>query len=102
MSENQEAEEIKSQPKGVKLLKPASFRVREAAEGVLSYIMDHVGAFPSPCGPASCSSLLDEDILMEFLAEEDQVILETINIRNYLLNQTFSDAKQESFTSEIV
>ena len=35
--------------------------------------MDHVGAFPSPCGPASCSSLLDEDILMEFLAEEDQV-----------------------------
>lgn len=32
------------------------------------------GAFPSPCGPASSSSLLDEAILMEFLAEEDQVV----------------------------
>jgi hypothetical protein len=49
--------------------------VQDAAEGVLSYIMEHVGAFPSPCGPASSSSLLDEDILMEFLAEDDQVVL---------------------------
>ena len=64
---------IKSKPKGEKSLRPASFRVREAAEGVLSYIMDHVGAFPSPCGPASSSSLLDEDILMEFLPEDIQV-----------------------------
>jgi hypothetical protein len=73
VSESQDSEEIKSQPKGEKTLRPASFRVREAAEGVLSYIMDHVGAFPSPCGPASSSSLLDEDILMEYLPEDIQV-----------------------------
>ena len=84
-SENQDVTtEVISQPKGEKSLKPASFRVREAAESVLSCIMEHVGAFPSPCGPASSSSLIDEDILMEFLPEDEQVILdicrETIKI----------------------
>lgn len=76
-NENHEqlVEDVKILPKGEKILRPASFRVREAAEGLLSCIMDNVGAFPSPCGPASCSALMDEDILMEFLPEDDQVAL---------------------------
>lgn len=51
--------------KGQKELKPVSFRVREAAEGLLTVIMEHLGAFPSPCGPASLSSLLDEEWVLD-------------------------------------
>ena len=50
--------------KADKPLRPASMRVREAAESVLSVVLDHAGSFPSPCGPESLSSLLDEELLL--------------------------------------
>ncbi|EDO46845.1 predicted protein [Nematostella vectensis] len=49
-----------------KELKPVSFRVRAAAEGLLTCIMEHVGAFPPPCGPVALSSLLDEEALLAY------------------------------------
>lgn len=63
----------KSQPKksdvpklkGDKELKPASMRVKDAAEAVLSCMLDHVGYFPPPCGPQNLSSLLDEKSLLQ-------------------------------------
>ncbi|XP_035223369.1 ral GTPase-activating protein subunit beta-like isoform X3 [Stegodyphus dumicola] len=63
----------KSQPKrsdppkykGDKDLKPASMRVRDAAEAVLACMLDHVGYFPPPCGPQNLSSLLDEKALLQ-------------------------------------
>ncbi|XP_054710281.1 ral GTPase-activating protein subunit beta-like isoform X3 [Uloborus diversus] len=63
----------KSQPKksdppklkGDKELKPASLRVKDAAEAVLACMLDHVGCFPPPCGPQNLSSLLDEKTLIQ-------------------------------------
>ncbi|XP_078001249.1 ral GTPase-activating protein subunit beta-like [Glandiceps talaboti] len=46
--------------------KPASLRVREAAELVRGYIMDHLGYFPPPCGPSAITSLLNEDSLLKY------------------------------------
>ncbi|XP_015763600.1 PREDICTED: ral GTPase-activating protein subunit beta-like, partial [Acropora digitifera] len=60
-SKSRESPNVSSQ----KELKPVSFRVREAAEGLLTVIMEHLGAFPSPCGPASLSSLLDEEWVLD-------------------------------------
>eukprot|EP00794_Sanderia_malayensis_P019837 gene19837-21779_t len=58
--------------KGEKELKPASFRVREAAEGVLAYIMEQTGNFPTPSGPASLSTLLDEERLLTKAVNKDR------------------------------
>ncbi|XP_063064371.1 ral GTPase-activating protein subunit beta-like [Engraulis encrasicolus] len=52
--------------KGEKLLSPASLRVKDAAEATLSCIMQVLGAFPSPSGPASTCSLLNEDWLIRY------------------------------------
>ncbi|XP_064621956.1 ral GTPase-activating protein subunit beta-like isoform X2 [Lineus longissimus] len=52
--------------KGEKELMPASMRVRDAAELVLTTIMEQVGSFPPPCGPESPYSLLDEDSLLRY------------------------------------
>ncbi|XP_041953413.1 ral GTPase-activating protein subunit beta-like isoform X4 [Alosa sapidissima] len=52
--------------KGEKVLSPASLRVKDAAEATLSCIMQVLGAFPSPSGPASTCSLLNEDWLMRY------------------------------------
>ncbi|XP_017782958.1 PREDICTED: ral GTPase-activating protein subunit beta isoform X2 [Nicrophorus vespilloides] len=46
-------------------LKPASMRVRDAAENLLTYILEQVGYFPNECGPESISSLLDEASLLQ-------------------------------------
>ncbi|XP_055299218.1 ral GTPase-activating protein subunit beta isoform X4 [Sitodiplosis mosellana] len=43
-----------------KELKPVSMRVREAAETMLTLVLEQVGFFPNECGPQSVSSLLDE------------------------------------------
>merc|ERR1719394_305040 len=43
-----------------KELSPASRRVRDAAEHLLSVVLEQVGYFPSSCGAESLSSLLDE------------------------------------------
>uniref|UniRef100_W8AXX1 Ral GTPase-activating protein subunit beta n=1 Tax=Ceratitis capitata TaxID=7213 RepID=W8AXX1_CERCA len=51
--------------KDEKELKPASMRVRDAAESLLTIILEQVGYFPSECGPESISSLLDEVALMK-------------------------------------
>ncbi|XP_064603525.1 ral GTPase-activating protein subunit beta-like isoform X2 [Liolophura sinensis] len=51
--------------KGDKQLMPASMRVKDAAEAVLTCIIDQVGAFPPPCGPESLFSLLDEKALLK-------------------------------------
>ncbi|XP_049826190.1 ral GTPase-activating protein subunit beta isoform X3 [Aethina tumida] len=48
-----------------KELKPASMRVRDAAENLLTYILEQVGYFPNECGPESISSLLDEVSLLQ-------------------------------------
>lgn len=45
--------------------KPASMRVRDAAENLLNIILEQVGYFPSPCGPESCSCLLEEVSLLK-------------------------------------
>lgn len=51
-----------------KELKPASMRVRDAAEQLLACIMEHVGHFPAECGPESLGSLLDETTLLRHCA----------------------------------
>ncbi|CAG9819469.1 unnamed protein product [Phaedon cochleariae] len=48
-----------------KELKPASMRVRDAAENLLTCILEQVSYFPSECGPESISSLLDELSLLK-------------------------------------
>ncbi|KAL2103252.1 hypothetical protein ACEWY4_000120 [Coilia grayii] len=52
--------------KGEKVPSPASLRVKDAAEATLSCIMQVLGAFPSPSGPASTCSLLNEDWLIRY------------------------------------
>ncbi|XP_056898134.1 ral GTPase-activating protein subunit beta isoform X3 [Takifugu flavidus] len=52
--------------KGEKEHNPASMRVKDAAEATLSYIMQVLGAFPSPSGTASTCSLLNEDTLIRY------------------------------------
>ncbi|XP_037051456.1 ral GTPase-activating protein subunit beta isoform X10 [Bradysia coprophila] len=49
-----------------KELKPVSMRVRDAAEALLTIILEQVGYFPSECGPQSSSSLLDELSLYKY------------------------------------
>ncbi|XP_064490063.1 ral GTPase-activating protein subunit beta-like isoform X2 [Ornithodoros turicata] len=64
----------KSQPKisdtplmkAEKELKPSSLRVGDAAEALLSCMMDHVGYFPNRAGPEALSSLLNEEMLLKY------------------------------------
>ncbi|XP_071962395.1 ral GTPase-activating protein subunit beta-like isoform X2 [Antedon mediterranea] len=68
----------KSRPKGCvppvykheKELKPASMRVKDAAESVLACLLNHVGSFPSPMGPSSVVSLLDEESILKLVKEK--------------------------------
>ncbi|XP_050081711.1 ral GTPase-activating protein subunit beta isoform X2 [Anopheles aquasalis] len=46
-----------------KELKPASMRVRDAAENMLTMILEQIDYFPNECGKQSLSSLLDEAVL---------------------------------------
>uniref|UniRef100_A0A182Q2H7 Ral GTPase-activating protein subunit alpha/beta N-terminal domain-containing protein n=1 Tax=Anopheles farauti TaxID=69004 RepID=A0A182Q2H7_9DIPT len=46
-----------------KELKPASMRVRDAAENMLTMILEQIDYFPNECGKQSLSSLLDEVVL---------------------------------------
>ncbi|XP_030384786.1 ral GTPase-activating protein subunit beta [Scaptodrosophila lebanonensis] len=57
--------EDKPRFKDEKELKPASMRVRDAAENLLTIILEQVGYFPSECGFESISSLLDELALIK-------------------------------------
>lgn len=57
-----------------KELKPASMRVREAAENLLTNILEQVAYFPNQCGPESTSSLLNEVLLLR------------LNQNNYSIN----------------
>lgn len=52
--------------KDEKELKPASMRVREAAETLFTIILEQVGYFPNECGAQSTSSLLDEVTLYRY------------------------------------
>ncbi|XP_072571548.1 ral GTPase-activating protein subunit beta isoform X4 [Paramormyrops kingsleyae] len=52
--------------KGDKEHNPASMRVKDAAEATLSCIMQVLGTFPTPSGPASPCSLLNEDTLIKY------------------------------------
>ncbi|XP_078093080.1 ral GTPase-activating protein subunit beta isoform X1 [Mustelus asterias] len=52
--------------KGDKEPSPASMRVKDAAEATLTCIMQLLGAFPSPSGPASPCSLLNEETLIKY------------------------------------
>uniref|UniRef100_A0A182NE38 Ral GTPase-activating protein subunit alpha/beta N-terminal domain-containing protein n=1 Tax=Anopheles dirus TaxID=7168 RepID=A0A182NE38_9DIPT len=49
--------------KDEKELKPASMRVRDAAENMLTMILERIDYFPNECGKQSLSSLLDEVVL---------------------------------------
>nr|XP_028590648.1 ral GTPase-activating protein subunit beta isoform X2 [Podarcis muralis] len=51
--------------KGDKEPNPASMRVKDAAEATLTCIMQILGAFPSPSGPASPCSLVNEITLIK-------------------------------------
>ncbi|XP_031809896.1 ral GTPase-activating protein subunit beta isoform X8 [Sarcophilus harrisii] len=51
--------------KGDKEPNPASMRVKDAAEATLTCIMQLLGAFPSPSGPASSCSLVNETTLIK-------------------------------------
>ncbi|XP_050435690.1 ral GTPase-activating protein subunit beta isoform X3 [Adelges cooleyi] len=51
--------------KDEKELKPASMRVRDAAESLLTIILEQIGYFPSICGAESLSCLLDEITLIK-------------------------------------
>ncbi|KAL1509023.1 hypothetical protein ABEB36_003829 [Hypothenemus hampei] len=50
--------------KDEKDLKPASMRVRDAAENLLTCILEQVAYFPNQCGPESINSLLNEVSLL--------------------------------------
>ncbi|XP_064420531.1 ral GTPase-activating protein subunit beta [Latimeria chalumnae] len=52
--------------KGDKEPNPASMRVKDAAEATLTCIMQLLGAFPTPSGPASPCSLLNEETLIKY------------------------------------
>ncbi|KAF8763641.1 Ral GTPase-activating protein subunit beta like protein [Argiope bruennichi] len=78
----------KSQPKrsdppklkGDKELKPASMRVKDAAEAVLACMLEYVGYFPPPCGSQNLSSLLDEKSLLQQCKnlDDDQLTKEEV------------------------
>ncbi|XP_033125848.1 ral GTPase-activating protein subunit beta-like isoform X2 [Anneissia japonica] len=82
----------KSRPKGCvppvykheKELKPASMRVKDAAEAVLACLLNHVGSFPSPIGPSSVVSLLDEEAILK-LVKEQELATGDVVFRYYVL-----------------
>lgn len=53
------------QLKHEKQLKPVSLRVRDAAEFLLTSLVEQVGNFPSPTGTDSLSCLLNEEDLLQ-------------------------------------
>ncbi|XP_012808230.2 ral GTPase-activating protein subunit beta isoform X1 [Xenopus tropicalis] len=63
-SKNPEMQEVRY--KGDKEPNPASMRVKDAAEATLTCIMQLLGAFPPPSGPASPCSLVNEMTLITY------------------------------------
>jgi len=66
--------------KADKQLKPASMRVREAAESLLTLLMNHFGFCPpSPCPPETIigSCLLDESSLLKYMSLGNNLTLES-------------------------
>ncbi|KAG8446286.1 hypothetical protein GDO86_013933 [Hymenochirus boettgeri] len=63
-SKNPEQQEVRY--KGDKEHNPASMRVKDAAEATLTCIMQLLGAFPPPSGPASPCSLVNEMTLITY------------------------------------
>ncbi|XP_053309405.1 ral GTPase-activating protein subunit beta isoform X2 [Spea bombifrons] len=61
---NSEQQEVRY--KGDKEHNPASMRVKDAAEATLTCIMQLLGAFPPPSGPASPCSLVNETTLVTY------------------------------------
>lgn len=58
--------------KDEKELKPASMRVRDAAENLLTLILEQIDYFPDECGKQSLSSLLDEVVLAKHSNTNDE------------------------------
>uniref|UniRef100_A0A1Q3FD58 Putative ral gtpase-activating protein subunit beta n=1 Tax=Culex tarsalis TaxID=7177 RepID=A0A1Q3FD58_CULTA len=58
--------------KDEKELKPASMRVRDAAENLLTLILEQIDYFPNECGKQSLSSLLDEVVLAKHSNTNDE------------------------------
>ncbi|XP_055544201.1 ral GTPase-activating protein subunit beta isoform X8 [Wyeomyia smithii] len=58
--------------KDEKDLKPASMRVRDAAENLLTLILEQIDYFPNECGKQSLSSLLDEVVLAKHSNTTDE------------------------------
>ncbi|XP_062510883.1 ral GTPase-activating protein subunit beta-like isoform X2 [Corticium candelabrum] len=61
----------KRQLKGEKERHPVSIRVREAAEVLFFCITEHLGSFPSPCGPAVASCQVTETEMLALAAAAD-------------------------------
>ncbi|XP_066186605.1 ral GTPase-activating protein subunit beta isoform X6 [Sylvia atricapilla] len=91
--------------KGDKEPNPASMRVKDAAEATLTCIMQLLGAFPSPSGPASPCSLVNETTLIKYSR------LPTINKHSFryfvldnsvilaMLEQPLGNEQNDSFPS---
>ncbi|XP_058815357.1 ral GTPase-activating protein subunit beta isoform X3 [Topomyia yanbarensis] len=62
--------------KDEKELKPASMRVRDAAENLLTLILEQIDYFPNECGKQSLSSLLDEVVLAKHSNTNDEDTIE--------------------------
>ncbi|XP_055591584.1 ral GTPase-activating protein subunit beta isoform X5 [Uranotaenia lowii] len=72
--------------KDEKELKPASMRVRDAAENLLTLILEQIDYFPNECGKQSLSSLLDEVVLVKHsntTGEDTQDISQDQAIRKF-------------------
>ncbi|KAJ7395869.1 hypothetical protein BTVI_150755 [Pitangus sulphuratus] len=94
--------------KGDKEPNPASMRVKDAAEATLTCIMQLLGAFPSPSGPASPCSLVNETTLIKYSR------LPTINKHSFryfvldnsvilaMLEQPLGNEQNDSFPSVTV
>ncbi|XP_063311815.1 ral GTPase-activating protein subunit beta isoform X3 [Pelobates fuscus] len=65
-SKSKTSEQQEVRYKGDKEHNPASMRVKDAAEATLTCIMQLLGAFPPPSGPASPCSLVNERTLITY------------------------------------
>nr|XP_054758324.1 ral GTPase-activating protein subunit beta-like isoform X2 [Lytechinus pictus] len=101
----------KSQPKAsipavlkqAKELKPTSTRVKNAAQGVLSCILNQLGSFPAPCGPSTVVSLLDENSLLKYVDLPNSEVKPTF--KYFVVDNTILLAMLEEplkFTKEVL
>ncbi|XP_014260072.1 ral GTPase-activating protein subunit beta isoform X1 [Cimex lectularius] len=77
--------------KDEKELKPVSMRVRDAAESLLTTILEHAGHFPTMCGPESISTLVDENILLRQCSTKSASSFKYFVLHNTILMALLDD-----------